>query len=71
MKNPIVSVVMPIYKHSEEQLLTAINSILNQTFTDFELIIADGNIHDNNYKIISNIDDNRIKYFQITGYIIV
>lgn len=69
MKNPIVSVVMPIYKHSEEQLLTAINSILNQTFTDFELIIADGNIHDNNYKIISNIDDNRIKYFQITGYI--
>ena len=69
LHNPIVSVVMPIYKHSKEQLLTAINSILNQTFQDFELIIADGNIHDDNYKIISNISDNRIKYFKITGYI--
>lgn len=69
MKKPTVSVIMPIYKHSEEQLLTAINSILNQTFKDFELIIADGNIHNNNYKIISNIQDHRIKYFKITGYI--
>lgn len=54
---------MPIFKHSKEKLLIAINSILNQTFQDFEFIITDGSSDNSNFKIISSIKDERIKYF--------
>ena len=36
---------MPVYKTNEQYLREAIASILNQTFTDFELILVDGNCH--------------------------
>lgn len=66
---PIVSVAMPIFCHSEKQLTTAIYSILNQTFKDLELIIVDGRLDDKNSKIISAIDDSRIRYFKTKGYV--
>lgn len=66
---PIVSVVMPIFKHSPAQLIRAINSILSQTLTDFEFIIIDGNPNGNNKKIIRRFADCRIKYFKTIGYI--
>lgn len=66
---PKVSVVMPIFKHSEEMLTSAIYSILDQTFSDFELIIIDGSSDENNFNIISKINDKRIRYFKIKGYI--
>ncbi len=71
MKNntPKVSVVMPIFRHSKEQLTAAIQSILNQTFSDLELIIIDGAADNQNADIISEIQDNRIKYFKTKGYI--
>lgn len=67
--NPKVSVVMPIFKHSAEKLTTAISSILNQTFEDFEFIIIDGSSDDANFKIISTLKDSRIRYYRIKGYI--
>ena len=66
---PIVSVVMPIFKHSPAKLIRAVNSILAQTFTDFELIIVDGSPNGNNEKIIRRFTDCRIKYFKTIGYI--
>ena len=36
---PKVSVLMPIYKTNEVYLRAAIESILSQTFTDFEFLI--------------------------------
>lgn len=66
---PIVSVVIPIFKHSPAQLIRAINSILSQTLTDFEFIIIDGNPNGNNKKIIRRFADCRIKYFKTIGYI--
>ena len=69
LSNPTVSVVMPIFTHTPEQLTTAIYSILNQTFSDLELIIVDGRLNNANYDIISAINDSRIKYFKIKGYV--
>lgn len=60
---------MPIYNHTEEQLRAAIESILTQTYSDFEFIIVDGSIDDKNSEIISSIKDERIRYFRVIGYI--
>ena len=58
---PKISVIMPVYNASR-YLHEAIQSILNQTFSDFELIILNDNSTDNSLKIIQDFikNDNRI-----------
>lgn len=48
---PTVSVLMPVY-NSERYLAQAIESILAQTFTDFEFLIADDGSTDRSLKIL-------------------
>lgn len=43
MKTPSVSVIMSVYKEPAEWIRQSIDSILNQTFNDFELIIVNDN----------------------------
>ncbi len=58
---PKISVVMPVYD-AEAYLQEAIESVLNQTFNDFEFIIVDDASTDNSYKIIEEYSkkDERI-----------
>lgn len=58
-----ISVVMPVY-NGEQFVAKAVESILNQTFNDFELIIIDDKSTDNSVKIIKSFDDSRIKLIQ-------
>jgi len=60
-KNPKVSVLMPNY-NCEKYLAEAIESILNQSFTDFEFIIIDDGSSDKSWEIIEEYatKDNRI-----------
>jgi len=58
--NPKVSVVMSVYNGSS-YLQEAVNSILNQTFTDFEFIIIDDGSTDSSYSILCQFLDKRIK----------
>lgn len=57
-----VSVLMPVYKTKLEYLREAIESILNQTYTDFEFIILDDCPEDPRDKVIKEYKDNRIIY---------
>lgn len=57
-----ISVGMPVY-NAEKHIRLAIKSILNQTFTDFELIITDDGSTDNTVKIIKSFKDSRIKLY--------
>ncbi|MDM1062248.1 glycosyltransferase [Empedobacter falsenii] len=60
-KTPVVSVVMSVY-NAEKYLNKAIESILDQTFTDFEFIIIEDCSTDNSLKIIEDYasKDSRI-----------
>ena len=59
-----VSVLMPVYKTQEEYLKKAIESILNQTFKDFEFLILDDCPEDSREDIIRAYNDNRIVYYK-------
>jgi glycosyltransferase involved in cell wall biosynthesis len=61
--NPTVSVIMPVY-NGAVFLHAAINSILTQTFTDFELIIVNDGSKDNTEDIIRTFKDGRIVYIK-------
>lgn len=60
--NPLVSIVLPVY-NGDVYLQSAIESILNQTFIDFELVIINDASTDNTDQIINNFKDKRIRYF--------
>lgn len=55
-KHP-VSVIMPVY-NGAKYLRLAIDSILSQTYHDFELIIIDDGSKDNSWEIIQNYNNN-------------
>ena len=59
--NPKISVLMPAY-NAEKYIAEAIESILNQTFKDFEFIIIDDCSTDRTWEIIQKYSkiDNRI-----------
>ncbi len=63
---PLVSVLMPVF-NSELYLAEAIESILWQTFADFELIIVDDGSEDNSAEIIRSYAarDDRIRFVQL------
>lgn len=56
---PQISIVMPIY-NSSLYLKESIESVLNQTFEDFEFIIIDDGSTDNSFDIIKTYQDKRI-----------
>ena len=56
----LVSVIMSNYNTDIKQLDTAVNSILNQTFSDFEFIIVDDCSTDDSLEYLRKLDDKRI-----------
>jgi len=60
MKNPKVTVLMSVY-NGEKYLREAINSILNQTFKDFEFLIINDGSTDRTIEILQSYQDPRIK----------
>jgi glycosyltransferase involved in cell wall biosynthesis len=59
-KLPIITVLMPVY-NGATYLNDAIDSILNQTFSDFQFLIIDDGSTDDSVKIIKSYDDYRIR----------
>lgn len=60
--NPLVSVIMNCY-NSDTYLKEAINSVLNQTYQNFEIIFWDNQSTDKSAEIAKSYVDERIKYF--------
>lgn len=66
-KIPLISVIIPTY-NSQEFIEETINSVLEQTYNDFEIIVVDDESTDDTLKILNRLseNDNRIKYFQVS-----
>lgn len=60
IKNPKITVLMSVY-NSEQYLAEAIDSILNQTFEDFEFLIINDGSRDRSLNIIKSYNDTRIR----------
>ena len=65
MNKNLISVLLPVF-NAEKDINVAIQSILNQSYKDLELLIIDDGSTDNSYQICMNISeqDNRIKVFR-------
>lgn len=60
--NPEISIIMPIY-NTEKYLSKSIESLINQTFTNIEIILVNDGSVDNSYKICKEFEnkDKRVK----------
>lgn len=64
MKKPEITVCITAYNSKEFLLRKSIESVLNQTFSDFELIIFNDGSTNNTKDIILSYKDERIKYLE-------
>lgn len=63
MKPPLVSIVVPFY-NEEKYISDSINSLLNQTYSNIEIVLVNDNSTDNSKQVCLNFKDQRIRYFE-------
>lgn len=63
MEEELVSIIMPSY-NTGKFIQETINSVINQTYSNWELIIVDDCSTDNTDEIVKNINDSRIIYLK-------
>lgn len=65
MESPLISIITASYNY-EQYIRATIESVLNQIYTNWELIVVDDGSKDNSVEIIKEycVKDNRIKLFQ-------
>lgn len=61
---PLVSVFMPVYNTNPDELRQAIDSVLNQTYRDYEFVILNDASTNNVEEVILSYKDDRIKYYK-------
>ena len=61
---PKISVLIPVYKTNPDYLKEAVQSVLNQTFANFELLVLDDCPEDSREDVVKSFQNKRIKYFK-------
>jgi len=64
---PRVSVVVPIFNSAEKISLT-MESILNQIYPDYEIIIVDAGSTDRSLEVVKNYRDERVHIYSVSGF---
>lgn len=60
---PFISVVIPLY-NKEKSIAQSLQSVLNQSYTDFEIVVVDDGSTDKSVEIVEGIEDARLKIFK-------
>ena len=60
MTNPEITIILPVY-NGGHYLVESVNSVLTQSFTNFELLIIDDCSTDGSWKYLSGLTDSRVK----------
>ncbi|HLG02842.1 MAG TPA: glycosyltransferase, partial [Bacteroidia bacterium] len=63
MSAPLISVLLPVY-NAESFIRDSIQSVLDQTLPDFELIVIDDGSKDNSAEMVESIRDPRIRFYR-------
>lgn len=64
MSNEKISIIIPTYNR-EKLIKKSVESIINQTYKNIEIIIVDDASTDNTKEVIGKINDKRIKYYKL------
>ena len=62
----LFSIIVPVFHTPEAYLRRMIESVLAQTYGNFELILADAGNDDSSQKVIQSYEDERIRYFRLS-----
>ena len=69
-RSPVFSIIIPTYNRAH-LLRRCLNSVLNQTFTDWEAIVIDNYSEDNTSEVVQSFNDTRIIYCKIHNHGII
>ena len=64
--HPTVSIVIPTYNRAD-LIARSIQSVLNQSYPDFEVIVVDDGSTDGTKEVVENFNDKRIKYIRLNN----
>lgn len=64
---PLISIVVPTYETPEKYLRELIETVLNQTYSNFELVLADGSSSQVVEDIAASYNDSRICYHRLSS----
>jgi glycosyltransferase involved in cell wall biosynthesis len=63
-ENPLISIVLPTYNRAG-LIMETIESVQQQTYSNWELLVIDEGSHDNTEELVSQIKDERIRFFKL------
>jgi glycosyltransferase involved in cell wall biosynthesis len=66
ISNELVSIVIPSYNHGH-LIFRALKSVIDQTHSNWEIIIIDNNSEDNTDEVLNDFKDSRIRIFKISN----
>lgn len=72
MQSPLISILIP-FKNTESYLGDCLDSVVKQSYTNWELLIVDDNSTDRSYNLVQNYSntENRIRLFRNEGFGII